>query len=33
MLVGVKVAHFEANSWEAIKRGKKLRKIQVHLLW
>ena len=23
MLVGVKVAHFEANSWEAIKRGKK----------
>ena len=22
MLVGVKVAHFEANSWEAIKRGK-----------
>tara|TARA_B100000927_G_scaffold119233_1_gene96366 strand:+ start:1232 stop:2407 length:1176 start_codon:yes stop_codon:yes gene_type:complete len=23
MLVGVKVAHFEANSWEAVKRGKK----------
>ena len=23
MLVGVKVAHFEANSWEAIKRGKR----------
>ena len=23
MLVGVKVAHFEANSWEAIKNGKK----------
>lgn len=22
MIVGVKVAHFEANSWEAIKRGK-----------
>ena len=27
MLVGVKVAHFEANSWEAIERGRKAAEI------
>ena len=27
MIAGVKVAHFEANSWEAIKRGKKAAEI------
>ena len=33
MLVGVKVAHFEANSWEAIKRGKKAAEDSGTFIW